>query len=263
MVFILSALWWRRIRGLWKLPDGRDWLRGKLGLVLMGWAIPSPSLIWFSVDGWGCVTSLLFELRPNYGGDNEDNGNLLQKFLCTHCFTQCPNPVAGHCRPRRPPETPGRSPASLSQSLLGPLLVSHGSWCTQGFLCAVQESVFPVLCKFWRLCCGVNSDLLHECLCCTQICWIQSPCPSGRPLLIHASTGDTQTQRQVWLRLWHPWWAQGFVWALQASLAGMGFDFYIQFRPSSHLVGASPWMWSFLFWWDPSFSCQWLSSSEL
>ena len=35
VVFSLSALWWRRIRGLWKLPDGRDWLRGKLGLVLM------------------------------------------------------------------------------------------------------------------------------------------------------------------------------------------------------------------------------------
>ena len=29
-VFILSSLWWIRIRGLWKLPDGRDWLRGKL-----------------------------------------------------------------------------------------------------------------------------------------------------------------------------------------------------------------------------------------
>ena len=24
MVFILSALWWIRIRGLWKLPDGRE-----------------------------------------------------------------------------------------------------------------------------------------------------------------------------------------------------------------------------------------------
>jgi len=36
LVFSLSALWWRRIRGLWKLPDGRDWVRGKLGLVLMG-----------------------------------------------------------------------------------------------------------------------------------------------------------------------------------------------------------------------------------
>ena len=24
--FILSDLWWMRIRGLWKLPDGRNWL---------------------------------------------------------------------------------------------------------------------------------------------------------------------------------------------------------------------------------------------
>ena len=24
-------------------------------------------------DGWGCVPSLLFDLRPNYGGGNEDN----------------------------------------------------------------------------------------------------------------------------------------------------------------------------------------------
>ena len=39
--FCLSSLWWRRIRGLWKLPDGRDWLRGKLGLVLMGGAMLS------------------------------------------------------------------------------------------------------------------------------------------------------------------------------------------------------------------------------
>ena len=31
----------------------------------------SKFLIQFSVDGWGCVPSLLFDLRPNYGGDNE------------------------------------------------------------------------------------------------------------------------------------------------------------------------------------------------
>ena len=54
MVFSLPALWWRRIRGLWKLPDGRDWLRGKLGLVLMGGTMLSKSLIQFSVDGRGC-----------------------------------------------------------------------------------------------------------------------------------------------------------------------------------------------------------------
>ena len=35
-------------------------LRGKLGLVLMDWAMLSKSLIPFSVDGWSCVPSLLF-----------------------------------------------------------------------------------------------------------------------------------------------------------------------------------------------------------
>ena len=39
LVFSLSALWWRRVRGLWKLPDARHWLRGKFGLVLMGGAM--------------------------------------------------------------------------------------------------------------------------------------------------------------------------------------------------------------------------------
>ena len=41
VVFILSALLWIRIRELWKLPDGRQWLWGKLGLVLMGGAMLS------------------------------------------------------------------------------------------------------------------------------------------------------------------------------------------------------------------------------
>ena len=74
MVFILSALWYIRIRGLWKFPDGKDWLRGKLGPLLTGGAMLSKSLFQFSVYGWGCVPSLLFDLRPNYHGSNEDNG---------------------------------------------------------------------------------------------------------------------------------------------------------------------------------------------
>ena len=41
-----------------KLPDGRDWLWGKLGLALMGGAMFRKSLIQFSLDGWGCVPSL-------------------------------------------------------------------------------------------------------------------------------------------------------------------------------------------------------------
>ena len=41
----------------------------------------SKSLIQFSVDVQGCVPSLLFDVRSNYGGGNEDDGNLLQKVL--------------------------------------------------------------------------------------------------------------------------------------------------------------------------------------
>ena len=41
----------------------------------------SKSLIQFSIDGQGCVLSLLFDLRPTSGGGNEDNGDLLQQAL--------------------------------------------------------------------------------------------------------------------------------------------------------------------------------------
>ena len=119
----------------------------------------SKSLIQFSVDRWYCVPPLLFDLRPNYGGGNEDNGDLLQKVPCMHCYTQCPQPCS------RPPPThesardPGHLWASLGQSLAGSLLLSPGSWCTQAFVCALQESVSPVLCKFCWLYGGLTGDL--------------------------------------------------------------------------------------------------------
>ena len=98
MVFILSALWWIQIRGLWKITDGTEWLWGKLGLILMGGAVHSKFLTQFSVDGWGCIPSLLFDLRPNYGGGNEDNSDLLQKAPCIHMLS-APNLAAGHRQP--------------------------------------------------------------------------------------------------------------------------------------------------------------------
>ena len=85
-------------------------------------------------------------------------------------------------------ETPGHSWASLNQSLVGSLLLSPGPGCTQGSVCALQEPISAVLCKFWQLCGGVNGNLLQEGLCHTQVCCTQSPCPCGRPLLTRTST---------------------------------------------------------------------------
>ena len=92
------------------------------------------------------------------------------------------------------PETPGHSQASLGQFLPGSLLLSSGFWYAPGSVCALQESVSPVLCKFWQFYGGVNGDLLQEGLCHTQVYYTQSPCPLSSPLLTCTSSGDTQTQ---------------------------------------------------------------------
>ena len=111
------SVWWIRIQSLWKILDGRDWLWGKLGLVLKGRAMLSKYLIKFYVHGWVHVSSMLFSLRPNH-------------------------------EPMTPQETTGYSLASLTQSLVRTLLPSPGSWCKQGFICTLQESVSPALWKF-------------------------------------------------------------------------------------------------------------------
>ena len=53
----------------------------------MGWAVFPPC----------CLTKL--SGRPNCGGSNEGNGDLLQKVPRLHCHTQCPQPCS------RPPPT--------------------------------------------------------------------------------------------------------------------------------------------------------------
>ena len=92
-----------------------------------------------------------------------------------------------------PPETPGQPQTNLGQSLVGPPFLSPGSWCTQGFVCGLQGSVSPVLCKFWGLYGGVNGNLLQESLCHTQVCCTQIPWSCGRPLLTRTAAGDSQT----------------------------------------------------------------------
>ena len=82
------------------------------------------------------------------------------------------------------------------------------------FFCTLQESVSPILCKFWKLCGEVTGTLLQEGLCHTEVWCIQSLCPCGRPLLTYTSTADILTLkcRSVWLCLYGiSWYAHGFV----------------------------------------------------
>ena len=133
-----------------------------------------------------------------------------------------PSPAAGHRQPTPLPETPGHSRASPGQSLVGSRLLSPGSWCAQVFVCALQESAFPVLCKFWWLYGGVNGDLLQESLCHTQVCCTQSPCPCGRPRLPCTPAGDTQTLRGRLSLCGVSWCAQRFYLSPQSISGGYG-----------------------------------------
>ena len=175
-----------------------------------------------------------------------------------------PDLAAGHCQPTPLPGTPGHAQASLGQSLVGSLLLSPGSRHVQCFVCTLQESVSPVLCKFWWLYGGVHGDLSRGLM----------PHPSlllPEPLPLWQATADaflcrrrSNTQRQLWLsHCGFSCCTQGFVWALQASLKGMRFDSKRNFTPPTILLGLllCPWTWSICFWWDPTFSCQWSFSS--
>ena len=60
----------------------------------------SKSLIQFSVDGWGCVLSLFFDLRPNYGGGNESKGHFSAPYSAAASARDCwtlTDKLWGHC----------------------------------------------------------------------------------------------------------------------------------------------------------------------
>ena len=82
-------------------------VRGKLGLVLMGRAKFSKSLIQFSVDGWGCIPSLLLDLKPNVV---EVMKIMVTSFKRSHAPTaalSASDPAVGQRGPKPPLETSG------------------------------------------------------------------------------------------------------------------------------------------------------------
>ena len=161
LVFLEAFSWWLRLT------------EGKLGLVLMGRTMLSKSLIQFSIEGRGCVPSLLFALR-HYGGGNKDNGNLLQKAPGTHCHTQwpwsCSRPLPTHASARDSWTLTGKS-GSVSCEVTAPF-----SWVLVGtsfFLFVPSKSLFPQPCvqvmvessdKTWSTGEGNGKPLQYSCL---------------------------------------------------------------------------------------------------
>ena len=95
-------------------------MRGKLGLVLMGRAKLSKSLIQFSVDGWSHVPSLLFTWDQTMV---EVMKIVATSFRRSHARTaalSASDPEGGHHQPTLLLDTLGHSQASLGQSLMFP-----------------------------------------------------------------------------------------------------------------------------------------------
>ena len=107
----------------------------------------SKSLVQFSFDGWSCVLSLLFTWGQTMVEVMKVMANSFKRYHAGTATLSAPNPAASHRQPTPPPETPGHSQVSLGQSTVGSLPLSPRSWCSQSFVCALQESDSPVLCK--------------------------------------------------------------------------------------------------------------------
>ena len=144
----------------------------------MGRDMLSKSLIQFFVDGQGCVPCLLFDLRPNYGGGNEDNVYLFQKFPWHISAFSVPDLSASHCwitPPWRLLDTHRKVWVSLlwchcsfplGSGVHEVLFVPSKSVFHQSYISSVIKSYWPtkskslgVLSPFsrppgWEICCG-------------------------------------------------------------------------------------------------------------
>ena len=178
----MEASWWR------------DWLRGKLGLVLMGRAKLSITLIQFSVDEWHCVPSLLFTRGQIMVEVMKITATSFKRSHACTATLSAPNSGEGYHWPTPPLEIPGHSQESLGHSLVGSLLLSPGTWCIQGSICALQESISQSCVSFGSSVVRLMETSSKRAYAITQVSCTQSPCPCGSPLLTRISTGDAQTQ---------------------------------------------------------------------
>ena len=138
-------------------------MRGKLGLILIGRAMLSKLLIQFSVDRWNCVPSLLFTWGQTVMEAMKVEVTSLKRSVACTAALSAPSPAPGRQLTHasaRDSRTPTGKSGAVSCGVTAPFF-----WVlVHRFLLCPPRVCFPVLCKFWQLCGGVNSDLLQESL---------------------------------------------------------------------------------------------------
>ena len=195
--------------------------------------------VYFSMSSSNCCPAL-------YWGQTmvEVMKIMVTSFKRSHAWTatlHSPNPEAGHHWPTPLLETPDHSQASLGQSLVGTLL-SPGSWYT-GSVCVLQVSIF-------QSCVSSRSSKVRFMVTSSNRAM---PYPSLlHPEPLRQSTADPSLHRRcsntvLSQSLWGLWVLvrTRFIWALWASLVGMGFDSKHEVSPPTVLLGPllCPWTW--------------------
>ena len=156
------------------------------------------------------------------------------------------NPAAGHHQPMPLPESPGHSWASLGQYLMDSLLPSPRPWYAEDFICSLQESVSQSCVSSGGSVVGLMVISSKRAYAIPRSATPRSPAPEAVHCwpIPHRRHSNIVLSQSLWVS--GSWCSQGFVWALWASLAGMGFDSKHDFAPPTILLGLLLCVWIYL-----------------
>ena len=149
-------------------------------------------------------------------------------FKRSHAFTStisAPDPAAGHHQPMPLLETLRNSQASLGQSFLGSLLLSHGSWYAQSSVCALQESISQSFVSSGSSMVGLMVTSSKRAYAIPRSAATRAPAPATvHCWSIHPQETLKRSSVSVSVRSLGPG-VHRFVWALWEFPTGMGFGF--------------------------------------
>ena len=184
-----------------------------------------------------------------WGQTDRVNEILVIFFKRSHSHTAAlsgSNPAADHRQPMPLPESPGHSWASLGQSLVDSLLLSPGPWYAEDFICSLQESVSQSCVSSGGSVVGLMVISSKRAYAIPRSAAPRSPAPEAVHCwpIPHRRHSNIDLSQSLWVS--GSWCSQSFVWALWASLAGMGIDSKHDFAPPTILLGLLLCIWIYL-----------------